>query len=144
MSRLTSAEAGTRIWDALAGHPGGLNRRMVCFHANVSPSQLRRGLDWINDLFEDDADAPIITLYRGKEYIYTLAALERDAREYWERHLRGQITRARREHNKWHKTFLRFPSPENERQEELSRRRVLDLRYSYDLLFGRAQESLQL
>ena len=134
---MKASEAAQRIWDTLAAHPGGLSGKMLDHHAGITPGQRRRGLDWINDLFEDDADEPIVLLWRG-ESIYSFAQNERDVREYWERQLRGQITRARREHNKWHKTAQKFQTVENGRQEELARRRVLDLVYARDQLFGQA------
>ncbi len=137
---MKAADAASRIWDTLDRHPGGLTSKMLRLYADITASQLRRGLDYINELFEDDADAPIITLWRG-EWIYSFALTERDTREYWARHLRGQITRARREHNRWHKTFLKYPTTENERQEELARRRVVDLRYAHDRLFGQERLS---
>jgi len=137
---MKAAEAASRIWDTLGQHDGGLNSKMLRVYADISPSQQRRGLDYINELFEDDADAPILTLWR-REWIYSFALTERDTREYWARHLRGQITRARREHNRWHKTALKYPTAENERQEELSRRRVVDLKYAQDQLFGQEQMS---
>ena len=133
---MKSSEVAHRIWDALEEHPGGLNGKMLDYHAGIDRHQRRRGIDYINDLFEDEADQPIIILWRGKEQLYTFPQTSRDAREYWERTLRGQITRARREWHKWHKTYLKFPTPENERQEELSRRRVVDLVYAKDQLFG--------
>jgi hypothetical protein len=133
---MKAADAGARIWDCLGDHPAGLNSKMLLHHANLNRGQLRRGLDYINDLFEDESDAPILSLYRGGEWIYIFAQTERDAREFWERRLRGQITRARREHNQWNKTAQKFPTFENERQLELARRRLVDLRYAYDRLFG--------
>jgi hypothetical protein len=137
---MKAADSAARIWDTLEQHPGGLPNKMLRHYGDLSPSQLRRGLDYINELFEDDADAPIITLWRG-EWIYSFALTEIDTREYWARHLRGQITRARREHNRWHKTYLKFPTVENERQEELARRRVIDLKYAQDRMFGQERLS---
>lgn len=133
---MKSSEVAHKIWDTLEEHPGGLSGKMLDFHAGIDRHQRRRGIDYINDLFEDDRDEPIIVLWRGKQQVYTFAQSSRDVREYWERQLRGQITRARREHNKWHKTCLQFPTSENERQEELARRRVVDLVYARDQLFG--------
>lgn len=135
---MKAADSAELIWETLGKHPGGLNGKMLCLHAGISTSQLRRGMEYIHDLFEDEAEGPIILLWRG-EWIYSFAHTERDAREYWERQLRGQITRARREHNRWNKTHKRYPTFENERQLELARRRVVDLRYAYDRLFGQEQ-----
>lgn len=137
---MKAPDAAARIWDTLERHPGGLNSKMLRLYAGITPSQQRRGLDYIKDLFEDDADSPILTLWRG-EYIYSFAHTEVDVREYWSRHLRGQITRARREYNQWHKTCLRYPTAENERQEELARRRVVDLKYAQDRMFGQERLS---
>jgi hypothetical protein len=143
---MRAADAAGRIWDVLGHYIGGLTSAQMCDYAELTPSQLRRGLDYIRDLFEDEPDAPIITVYRGGEWLYVLAThptQERDVREHWGRKLRGQITRARREHNDWHKTALKYPTPENQREEELARRRLVDLRYAYDLMFsGGAQEEL--
>lgn len=136
---MKSAEVAHAIWDVLTHNPGGVTGKMLDHHANITSAQRRRGLDYINDLFEDDADEPIILLYRGGQWVYSFAQTERDVREHWERQLRGQITRAKREYHKWHKTAQKFQTVENERQEELARRRVVDLTYARDQLFGQTE-----
>ncbi len=138
MARLTSEDAGELAFEALSTHIGGLNRRMWCHHSGLNPSQLTRGIDWLRDLFDDRL--PFVRVRRNKEEIYMLALDDRDVREYAERRMRGQITRAKRDYNEWHGFAKEHPSAENVRQEEMARRRVIDLTYAYQSLFGGDEE----
>lgn len=131
--RLTLADAGTAAYDTLDKHPGGLNRRMWCEHANLTPTQLSRGIAWLRDLFDERV---IIKVYRSREWIYSLGQDRVDVDEFNERQLRSQITRSKREFNDWHAINLEYPTLEHDRQEELARRRLQDLEYAYGRLFG--------
>lgn len=135
---MKAEEAGERAFDALSTHIGGLNRRMWRHHAGLSAAQLSRAVDWLRDLFDDRL--PFVRVRRGGENLYVLAVDDRDVREYLEGRLRSQITRAKRDYNEMHGFAKEHPSPENVRQEEMARRRVVDLTYAYDSMFG--QESL--
>ncbi len=134
MARLTSEDAGELAFDTLTTHVSGLNRRMWCYHSGLKPSQLTRGIDWLRDLFDDRL--PFVRVRRGGEEIYRLALDDRDVREYMERRLRSQITRAKRDYNEIHGFAKEHPSAENVRQEEMARRRVVDLTYAYASMFG--------
>ena len=118
MKRMSAQDCGEMAFDALGIHLGGLNRRMWRFHSGLNESQLRRGIDWLRELF-DDRDA--------------FLRLRRD-REYMERRLHQQITRARRDYNEAHAFAKKHPARENIRQEEMARRRVVDLTDAYDSL----------
>lgn len=132
---MKAEEAGERAFDVLALRPGGLPRRRLCDEAGLSASQLTRGLEYLRDLFGQE---PVIRNYIGREWIYKLPTLERDAHEHVERMLRSQITRIRREYNLLHGIALKHPGVDNEYQAELARRRLTDLRYAYDRLVGQA------
>ena len=132
MKRMSAQDCGEMAFDALGIHLGGLNRRMWRFHSGLNESQLRRGIDWLRELF-DDRDA-FLRLRRDREYIYTLHYGNEDVREYMERRLHQQITRARRDYNEAHAFAKKHPARENVRQEEMARRRVVDLNDAYDSL----------
>jgi hypothetical protein len=136
MARLSSETCGEMAFDALSEHIGGLNRKMWCHHAGLKPSQLTRGIDWLRDLFDDRL--PFVRVRRGGEEIYLLALDDRDVREYMERRLRSQITRAKRDYNEIHGFAKEHPTRENIWQEEMARRRVHDLTGAYEAMFGEA------
>lgn len=133
MTRVSSEEAGTRAFDILCLHSGGVNRRSWLAKADLTASQLNRGLDWLRELFDHEA---FVKNWIGREWIYMLAVDDRAVREHAERQLRTQITRARRDYNWWHNIAGQHPGQENERQEEQARRRLVDLRYAYDTMFA--------
>ena len=133
VNKITNEDAGTRAFDLLCEYPGGLNRKMWRYHTGLSESQLARGLDWVRDLFEHE---PFVRNWIGGEWIYMLAVDDRAVREHAERQLRTQITRALRDYNWWHNVATKHASQENARQEEMARRRLLDLRYAHETIFS--------
>ena len=132
MARLTASDCGELAFDALSLHIAGLNRTMWRFHSNLNEPQLRRGIDWLRDLFDDRL--PFVRVRRAGEWLYILAVDERDVAEYREARLRSQITRARRDYNEMHGFAKEHATGENVRQEEMARRRLVDLQYAYDQL----------
>lgn len=136
MQRLTAQDCGELAFDALSMHPGGLNRTMWRFHSGLNESQLRRGIDWLRELF-DDRDA-FLRLRRAGEYVYTIHYDNVDIREYMEARLRSQTTRARRDYNEAHAFAKKHPTRENIRQEELARQRVFHFEDAYESMFGAA------
>lgn len=133
MKRLSAQDCGELAFDALTTHAAGLNRNMWRHFSGLNESQLRRGVDWLRDLFDDRL--PFVRVRRGGEWIYVLAVNDRDIREYLESRLRSQITRARRDYNEMHGFAKEHPNDENIRQEEMARRRLTDLQYAYDFMF---------
>lgn len=130
MARLKPEDAGSRAWDVLATHPGGLNRRRWAELAGLTNYQLGRGLDYLRDLFGEGR--AIVVLWIGKENIYRIAATDRDVREHAVRWMKGRITSARREFGWWHDQAHEYPTTENRWQEEQARRRLADLEYAYE------------
>lgn len=133
MARVSSEEAGTRTFETLASYYGGLST-MLALRAGLSESQVTRGLEWMRDLF--DEYEPVIRNWVGREWVYKLPNSERDCREHMERDLRSQVTRARRDYNRFHGIAKKHPSPDAEYQAELARRRLVDLRYAYEKFQG--------
>lgn len=134
---MKAAEAGERIFDYFTGLPPGrsVTKSVACNAIGLRPSQWDRGRAWLRDLFGRD---PLIHLRVGREIVYLLAgyALERDAREYWERLLRGQVTRARREYHDATGIYEAHPTAENERQAAFAKLRLSNLLTAYRQFVG--------
>jgi hypothetical protein len=134
---MKATEAGERLFDYFTGLPPGrsVTRKAACVDTGLTPSQWTNGRAYLRDLFGRD---PLIHLRISREVVYLLAgyALERDAREYWERLLRGQITRARREYNDAHGIAEAHPTAENERQAAFAKLRLSHLRTAYRQFVG--------
>ncbi len=127
MARITKAEAGDLIFHVLTDHPGGLPFPLICVEADLTESQARSGLAWLDDICAED-DYDIITRVRiVGTWIYLVDAPERDVREHYARRIRTRLKQAVRDHKRCIKTAKKYPSPENDWQEEASRRLVFDL-----------------
>lgn len=126
---MKAEDSGTAIFDLLSRHPGGLTRKRACEVGGLTFGQWTRGRAWLRDLFGQE---PVIWNRIGGDQVYTLATqgTERDSREYWERILRTQITRAKREYNDAHGIAEAYPTIENQWQEEMARRRLTDLTFA--------------
>lgn len=129
MARLSKEDAGDRIFKVLIEHSGGLTFPRICDLADLSESQARSGIAWLDDICAKD-DYDIVTRsIVGGQHIYIVDAFERDVRAHYARRIRTRLKQAVRDHQRCIKTQRKFPSPENEWQEELSRRLVADLRH---------------
>lgn len=138
MPGLGAAEAGTRAFDALIAHqPAGVNRTMWLFYSGLTESELRRGIDWLRDLFGEDR--LFVRLRIGRENIYRIPSSDRDWREDLLRYLKGQITRAKRHFNRCTDAAEKFPSTENDFQLEMARRQLFDLQRAYDEMLERGK-----
>lgn len=127
-------ERATLALDVLSAHIGGLTTARWEQLSGLSTSQLRAAKNYINDLFEGRC---FVKVWRGKQWIFTLLenAPREDVLEHEERHLRTQITRARREHNLFHKIAMNDPTSETKWDEELARQRLAHLLHAYELRF---------
>lgn len=128
-ARLSRAEAGDIVFQVLCDHPGGLTFARICDLGRITASQARNGLSWLDEICTED-DYDIITrVFQVGEWIYLVDAPERDVREHYARRIRTRRKQAVLDHKRCIRTQRKFPSPENEWQEELSRRLVADLRH---------------
>lgn len=138
---MKSEEAGERLFDYFTSlNPGrSVRRPTACEACGLTASQWTRGRAYLRDLFGRD---PLIHLRMGRDVVYLLAgyALERDAREYWERLLRGQITRARREYHDAYGIAEAHPTAENQRQVSFAKLRLSHLRTAYRQFVGKDDE----
>lgn len=142
---MKAEEAGERLFDYFTSLPPGrsVTRPRACEEAGLGASQWTNGRAWLRDLFGRD---PLIHLRINREVVYLLAgyALERDAREYWERLLRGQITRARREYHDAYGISEAHPTAENERQAAFAKLRLSHLRTAYRQFVGGDDDGLDI
>jgi len=140
---MKTEEAGERLFDYFTSQAPGrsVTRSRACEACGLTTSQWTRGRAYLRDLFGRD---PLIHLRVNGEVVYLLAgyALERDAREYWERLLRGQITRASREYHDAYGIYEAHPTSENERQAAFAKLRLSHLRTAYRQFVGDDYEGM--
>jgi hypothetical protein len=124
-------DAAEAIYQALEEHPGGLNMRMLLEATELTPSQYRRAYDWTLDTFEE----PIwVKNYIDREWVYLLPEDHRACKEDWQRTIKTQVTRARREHNKIHMIAKQHPTVDNRLSAELARTRLEQLKIEKERL----------
>ncbi len=137
---MKAEESGTRLFDYFTELPMGrsVTRESACDGSGLTKSQWTRGRAYLRDLFGQD---PLIHLRIANEVVYLLAgyALERDAREYWQRLLKGQVTRAEREFNDAYGIAQAHPTAENERQAAFAKLRLSHLRTAYRQFVGESE-----
>jgi hypothetical protein len=109
MARKVKAEVADWIWDLLERNPGGLPAKMICHYLDITNSQLRSGLDYIRDLFQEDRDQPIITAWVGGEYVYVLTDDKVARRAYAIRRKKAQLKAAKRDEKNANAAHLKWP-----------------------------------
>lgn len=133
-------ESGGRIFDyfcALSPNKQ-VTRSQVCFECDITPSQWGRGRAYLRDLFGTDQ---LIHVRDRSRVLYQLASysIERDAREYQERILRGKITNQTREYAVFQAIYEAHPTAENERQAAFAKLRLSQLRTAHRQLLSGGQ-----
>lgn len=124
-------DAAEMIYEALKQHPGGLNMRMLLEVTELTPGQYRSAYNWTLDSFEE----PIwVKTYVDHEWVYMTTEEHRACKEDWQRTVKTQVTRARREYNKIHMIAKRHPTVDNRLSEELTRTRLEQLKIQNDRL----------
>ena len=113
------------VLQALDMHTGGLNMKMLLHETGLTPAQYRAAYNWTLDNFEE----PIwIKNWIGGEWIYVTPEVAAAAKEDWQRTIKTQVTRARREYNKIHVIAQRHQTIDNRLSEELARTRLEQLK----------------
>ena len=103
--------------------------RMLLHETGLTSGQYRAAYNWTLDNF----DEPIwIKNYSGGEWIYLLPELARNAKEDWQRTIKTQVTRARREHSKIHAIAGKHPTIDNRLSEIEAQNRLERLKIEKD------------
>jgi hypothetical protein len=111
--------------------PGGLTMRMLLHRTDLTSGQYRAAYNWTLD----NLGEPIwIKNYVGGEWVYRLPDLEVNAHEDWQRTIKTQVTRAKREYTKIHAIAQEHPTLDNRMSEELTRTRLEQLRIEKERL----------
>jgi hypothetical protein len=111
--------------------PGGLNMRMLLHRTGLTPGQYRAAYNWTLD----NLGEPVwIKNYVGGEWIYLLPEFEQNVHEDWQRTIKTQVTRARREYHKIHAIAQEHPTLNNRQSEEQARNRLELLRIEKERL----------
>lgn len=125
-------ESGSRVFDYFWGLSPNrqVTRAQACYECDLTPAQWTRGRAYLRDLFGTDQ---LIHVRIGRDIVYQLASysLERDAREYQVRILKGKITNQEREYSVFHAIYEAHPTAENERQNAFAKLRLSQLRAAY-------------
>lgn len=134
---MKNEESGGRVFDYFWGLSPNrqVTKAQACYDCDLTPSQWTRGRAYLRDLFGTDQ---LIHVRIGREIVYQLASysLERDAREYQVRVLKGKITNQEREYNVFRAIYDAHPTGENEHQKAFAKLRLSQLRSAYRQLVG--------
>lgn len=113
-----------RVLDMIAEHPGGLTMPRLLELTDLTSGQYRRAYNWTLDTFGEPFWAKTIV---GRQVVYMSTEDAAACSEDWDRTIRTQITRARREYHKAHAFATAHPGLVNDEQEVYARRRLEDL-----------------